>query len=51
MRKAARKKLIFKAPAPRKGPQVHRPAKGKGSFRRKARRRREGRRPPSALDQ
>ncbi len=43
MRKPRPKKLIFKAPAPRKGPQVHRPAKGKGSFRRKARTpRREG---------
>ena len=37
MRIPRRKKLIPKAPAPRKAPQVHRPAKGKGSYRRKAR--------------
>jgi hypothetical protein len=39
MRKRA-KKTIFKAPAPKKAGQVHRPVKGKGSFRRRARTRR-----------
>jgi hypothetical protein len=37
MRKPRRKKRIPRAPAPRKAPQVHRPARGKGSFRRRAR--------------
>jgi hypothetical protein len=36
MRKRVTKRLP-KAPAPKKAPQVHRPAKGKGSFRRRAR--------------
>jgi len=32
-----KRKPIFKAPAPKKAPQIHRPAKGKGSFRRRPR--------------
>ena len=32
-----KRKPVFKAPAPKKAPQIHQPEKGKGSFRRRAR--------------
>ncbi len=37
MRRKVQTKPIFRAPAPKKANQPHRPKRGKGSFRRKAR--------------
>ena len=44
MRRKGQTKRVFRAPAPRKANQPHKPKRGKGSFTRKARTpRREGR--------
>ena len=37
MRRSSPKKAVFRAPAPRKANQPHKPKRGKGSFTRKAR--------------
>ncbi len=42
----AKTKRVFRAPAPKKAPQVHQPEKGKGSYRRRARTEKREQDPP-----